>query len=96
MACTCKNENGELLDLCNGSCFMENTNKYYHQVLEQQARDPLNTLMDMVLARVDEKIKYSIKEFKVDLREEIHERLQEFFLDGIKEGIKIGRDFYDD
>ena len=89
MPCNCKNEDGTLSDRCYGKCVKDSIVKQS----EEASRDPLNGFAELILSQVDRRIQNQINALQVKFEREKVEIYKEAFLDGLKEGISIGKDF---
>ena len=90
MACGCKDFNGKPTDRCVGLCKES-------LIMQQdiQARDPLNGFSELILSQVDKMIESKINKIKVEFQKEQIELHKIAFLEGLKEGIEIGKTMRD-
>lgn len=91
MVCKCVDSNGSLLDKCIGTCKIE----VIHLQMEQQHRDPLNGFAELIMSQVDKLISSRIYDLKFDILKESKKIQREEFMEGLREGIEIGRTLYD-
>lgn len=87
MACTCKNEDGTLAKNCIGKCVKKSIIKQE----EDARRDPMNGFAELILSQVEQRIKSQMTVLTLSFKKEQFDVYKEAFLDGINEGIKIGR-----
>ncbi len=86
MACSCKNDDGTLMDRCLGIC----KESIVHHT-EEQERDPVNGFVEMIMDRVDTLIYEKMK----DLRIKFEKDQYKIYLEGIKDGVSLGREIYE-
>lgn len=92
MACYCKDSNGEPALRCSGTC-QEKAILEAHE--ESQRRDPLNGFTEVILARVSKMISDEQNRFQLRMNNEQLETYKKGFLEGLKEGIEIGKNIYE-
>lgn len=83
MSCNCKNPDGTPSNLCFGICFPDGA-------LRRQ-EDPPNSLAEYVLAQLEKRIDYRLAELKVAFERDQINLYKKAFLEGLNEGIAIGR-----
>ena len=91
MACKCKNQDGTPSQTCMGTCKLDVIKE---QEIQQQ-RDPLNGFAELILAQVDKRLDLRLAKFHLELHDEFLQDYKKAFLEGLKEGIAIGRDMVD-
>lgn len=88
MACECRDNEGNLLKMCVGTCIK----KAVLQQEEQTKRDPMQGFAELILSQVDQRIRNQMTTLRVIFEKEKLELYKTAFLDGIKEGIRISRE----
>jgi hypothetical protein len=91
MACQCKNEDGTLSQSCRGVCSI---NSSIIQT-EDNKRDPLNGLTELILSQVGKMIDIKLSKFHLEIHDEFLCDYKTAFKEGIREGIKIERNIDD-
>jgi hypothetical protein len=91
MACNCKKEDGTLSDRCFGACVKDSIVKQK----EEAIRDPMNGFAELILSQVDQRIQNRMTSLQVTFQKEQFELYKKAFLDGLNEGIAIGRGIRD-
>lgn len=87
MPCTCKNSDGTLSDVCFGLCAKDSIVKH----LENIERDPMKGFADLILSQVDQRIQNRMTQLQVTFEKEQFNVYKKAFLEGLNEGIEIGR-----
>lgn len=89
MACTCTNRDGTLSLLCYGSCLKS----AQVQQDENAKRDPMKGFAELILSQVEDRIKNNMNLLRIEIEQEKLELFKEAFIEGIKAGIAINREF---
>ena len=95
-SCQCKEADGSFSLICYGLC-KTNIIKQ-HQAQERdpsQERDPLNGFAELIMAQVDKLISQRLHDIQVTFYKEQIINYKEAFLEGIKEGLKLQNNSYD-
>lgn len=87
MACECRDGAGNLLDVCAGLC-----QKKPFKAIGQLERDPMNGFAELILGQVNKMIENKLNEFQVKMVQFQIDAHQKAFIEGLKEGIDIGKD----
>jgi diacylglycerol kinase family enzyme len=87
MACKCKNPDGTLSDVCIGACVKDSIVKQE----EEARRDPMNGFAELILSQVEQRIQNRMTTLQVTFQKEQFELYKKAFLDGLNEGIEIGK-----
>lgn len=91
MTCKCKNEDGSFASRCMGTCVER---EMCRVSAEMQERDPLNAFKEEMLKRMHEILEDRMKDFKLDFQRQQIDLYKTAFLEGIKEGIDLGKEIY--
>ena len=92
MACQCKNPDGTLKSMCVGDCVKGSI----IQQEESARRDPMNGFAELIMSQVDQRIQNRMTTMHVQLQKEQLEIYKQAFIEGLKEGIGIGKGILQD
>lgn len=87
MACKCLNPDGTLSSRCVGACVKESIINQE----ENARRDPMNGFAELIMSQVEQRIQNRVTTLQVSFQKEQFDLYKKAFLDGLKEGIAIGR-----
>ena len=87
MACRCRLPDGTLSAVCMGACVKESIIRQE----EDARRDPLNGFAELILAQVERLIQSKMTALQVSFQQEQFDLYKKAFIEGLKEGLAIGR-----
>lgn len=91
MACKCKNPDGTLSNECFGACVKDSIVKQE----EDAKRDPMNGFAELILSQVEQRIQNRMTSLQLTFQKEQFDLYKKAFLDGLNEGVVIGRGIRD-
>lgn len=87
MACKCTNPDGTLSQMCIGACVKEVIVKHVDEV----KRDPMNGFSELIMSQVEVMIRNRMTTLQVTFQKEQFDTYKKAYIEGIHEGIAIGK-----
>lgn len=87
MACKCTSKDGTLAQMCTGACVKEVIVKH----VEEAKRDPMNGFAELIMSQVEIMIRNKMTTLQVTFQQEQFDNYKKAYIDGIHEGIAIGK-----
>ena len=87
MACKCTNPDDTLSQMCTGACVKEVIVKHVDEV----KRDPMNGFAELIMSQVEAMIRNRMTTLQVTFQKEQFDTYKKAYIEGIHEGIAIGK-----
>ena len=87
MACKCTNPDGTLSQMCTVACVKEVIVKHVDEV----KRDPMNGFAELIMSQVEAMIRNRMTTLQVTFQKEQFDTYKKAYIEGIHEGIAIGK-----